>query len=207
MIRLQKSYYELGEVAQDWGLAGADLRYLIANDLIRLCVRQPYGDGQAARLVEIAGDVAGLVLRHGQCSVDTLPGHVMAPAVLRALSVITVDDLLIRQSERTRVEKSILNDARQIASQGPNFRRFEFESVAYDFTDMQAAALQFLFRAARAGEPEQHYHDILRAASSSSLKLAHLFSTRRTWTQIVHRSRGRRGWYVLNPRLVVAMTR
>lgn len=207
MIRLQKSYYELSEVTEAWGLAGADLRYLIANDLIRLCVRQPYVDGKAARLVEIAGDVAGLVLRYGQCGTDTLPSHVIAPAPLRALGVITVEDLLIRQSERVRVEKSILNDARQIASQGPDFRSFSFEGGAYDFTDMQAAALQFLFRAARGGEPEQHYHDILRAASSSSLKLAHLFSTRRSWRHIVYRSKGRRGCYALNPDLVVVMSR
>jgi len=82
---------------------------------------------------------------------------------------------------------------------------FELFGEHYLFTDMQARALNYLFICAVTGDPEQRGAQILVAAGSASLKLSYLFSSRKGWRDIVHSVSGRRGYYMLEPALVVTM--
>ena len=38
-MRLERDSFELSELAERWGVSGADIRYLVANDRMRLSVR------------------------------------------------------------------------------------------------------------------------------------------------------------------------
>lgn len=109
------------------------------------------------------------------------------------------------QEERLRFEESELWISSTGVESDFDFKYFEFDGELWDFTEMQSRALKFLFDCARNGAPEQHYPDILHAASSASSKLGHLFSSRPYWTRIVNKSPGHRGWYLMEPRLVAAL--
>ena len=115
-------------------------------------------------------------------------------------------DLLVRDDARIQFEQEVLGTLGHPEQVPPDFRRFFLGDDLWEFTEMQARSISFLYEAAKRGEPEQHCRKILEAACSASEKIGHLFSTRNDWQEIVLKAPGRRGWYYLEPRLVVAMS-
>jgi len=61
--------------------------------------------------------------------------------------------------------------------------------------------------ATRAGAPDQHYLEILKAAGSASQRISSLFSRKPSWTRLLFKTSGRRGWYYLDPAFVVWLAR
>ncbi len=228
MSRIIKKYYTLDEMTAAWDLPDPDLRYAVENGLLTLSARivglymnvggyevTPegerfailFGNRHMNELVDLCGRDAHTVFRNGSVASRRfcLPGDEYAE-LAREEDVICLQrgDILVRQEERLRFEESELGISGAVGND-IDFRHFEFDGVFWDFTEMQSRALKFLFDCARNGAPEQHYPDILNAASSASSKLGHLFSSRPYWTRIVKKSSGHRGWYLMDSRLVVSL--
>jgi len=229
MSRIIKKYFTLDEMTAAWKLPEPDLRYAVENGLLTLSARivglymnvggyevTPegerfailFGNRKMNELVDLCGRDAHTVFRNGSVASRRfyLPGDEYAE-LAREEDVIHLQrgDLLVRQEERLRFEENELGISSMGVENNIDFKYFEFDGELWDFTDMQSRALKFLFDCARNGAPEQHYPDILNAASSASSKLGHLFSSRPYWTRIVKKSPGHRGWYLMEPRLVVSL--
>jgi hypothetical protein len=229
MSRIIKKYFTLDEMTAAWDLPEPDLRYAVENDLLTLSTRIvgvhmqvggyeitaegeqfaiPYGCRQMDGLVDLCRRDTYALFREGSVSPRRfcLPGYEYAE-LTRDEDVICLQrgDLLVRQGERRQFENNVLGIPSDEPEKGIDFRYFEFDGMYWDFTEMQSRALKFLFDCARNGAPEQHYPDILNAASSASSKLGHLFSSRPYWTRIVKKLPGHRGWCLMEPRLVVTL--
>jgi hypothetical protein len=211
-------------------LSEPDLRYVVENGLLTLSARIvglrmevggfeetpegerfsiPYQNCLMDGLVDLCRWDTYALFRNGSVSPRRfcLPDNEYAELIRDDETVcLQRGDLLVRQIERRRFEASVLQTTGSGQIKNIDFRSFEFDGMLFDFTEMQSRALKFLFECARDGVPEQKFRDILNAASSSSSKLGHLFSSRPLWTRIVKKSPGHRGWYLMDSRLVVSLS-
>ena len=147
------------------------------------------------------------VLRKQACPVTAFvqKGGVITTSECCEDWVVYRDTLLVRADERAHFEATSMSAGAPHANDYDRFLSFELFGEHYLFTDMQARALNYLFICAVTGDPEQRGVQILGAAGSASLKLSYLFSSRKGWRDIVHPVSGRRGYYILEPALVVTM--
>jgi len=229
MNRITKNYFTLDELISIWKLTDPDLRYAVENGLLKLSVRIvgkrmeiggyeempeggrfyiPYERRQMDGLVDLCRQDTFALFRDGSVSTRgfCLPGDELAEFIHdQDIICLQRSDLLVRQEERAQFEKNILRFEERKTGKHIDFRCFEFEGEVFEFTEMQSRALQFLFDSARNGVSEQHHREILDAASSASAKLGHLFSSRPKWTRIIKKAPGRRGWYYMEPGLVLAL--
>jgi len=229
MSRIRKNYFTLDELTGIWNLSEPDLQYSVENGLLTLSVRvvglcMEFGgyeetpDGEAFYVPYERRHMDGLVnlcrkdtytlFREGSVSprVFCLPDENFAKLIRSEDNIrLKRSDLLVRQEERSQFERNALDLKSDDYNKSIDFRSFLFEGELLEFTEMQSRALRFLFDCARSGTPEQHFQEILDAASSASSKLGHLFSSRPGWTRILKKVSGRRGWYYLDPRLVVSL--
>jgi len=229
MNRIVKKYYTLDEMTAAWKLPEPDLRYAVENGLLTLSARIvglrmevggyeltpegkrfsiPHGRRQMDGLVDLCRKDTYALFRDGVVSPRRfcLPRDEYAE-LTRDEDAICLKrrDLLVRQDQRLQFETNELGISSFGLDYNIDFKYFKFDGAFWNFTEMQSRALKFLFDSARAGAPDQRYPDILNAASSASSKMGHLFSSRPYWTQIVKKSPGHRGWYLMEPRLVVAL--
>ena len=230
MGRIKKDYHELDELIARWNLSEADLRYVGENDRLKLSVRI-YGACMIFGTYEVEDDWGAVPVPYKECWFDGIVdltrsavyqlfevGEVRAadfflpngdfarfsnPDEYRA---ICRKNLVVREDERIKFEREELSELGHGEPSPRDFRRFFLGDDLWEFTEMQARSISFLYEAAKRGEPEQHCRKILEAACSASEKIGHLFSTRNDWQEIVLKAPGRRGWYYLEPRLVVAMS-
>ena len=223
-MRLERDSFELSELAERWGLSGADIRYLVANDRMRLSVRilsqaalisgeELTADGEPFWVpVEetIFSGLADLTLRDAFQLVRDGQGHVsylFLPdgqlVTLRNGDIpVSHVDLLVRREHAEMLERELIGvPSRRV--EAPDFRLFVFAGQEFAFTLPQARALEFMLAQTRAGAPDQHHVDILKAVGSSSQRLSSLFSRKPYWTRLLRKTAGRRGWYHLDPEFVV----
>jgi hypothetical protein len=229
MSRIIKKYFTLDEMMAAWKLPEPDLRYAVENGLLTLSARIvgmrmnvggyevtpegerfaiPYGCRQMDGLVDLCRRDTYALFRDGVVSPRRfcLPGNEYAELMRDEDGVrLKRRDLLVRRDERLEFENSVLDTSDLCQEKLIDFGYFKYDGAYWDFTEMQSRALKFLFDSARTGVPDQRYTDILHAASSASSKLGHLFSSRPYWTQIVKKSFGHRGWYLMEPKLVAAL--
>lgn len=229
MSRIRKNYFTLDELTGIWKLSEPDLQYSVENGLLTLSVRVvglcmelggyeetpdgeafyvPYERRQMDGLVNLCRKDTYTLFHEGSVSprVFCLPDENFAKLVRSEDNIcLKRSDLLVCQEERSQFERNTLDIKPEDHNKCIDFRFFLFEDELFEFTEMQSRALRFLFDCARSGTPEQHFQEILTAASSASSKLGHLFSSRPGWTRILKKVAGRRGWYYLDPRLVVSL--
>lgn len=229
-MRIERNCFELAEVAEQWGTTDAEIRYLVANGALTLSVRLV---AQPARLSSMEGmqdgepiwvpfeekvfnGVADLSLRDafrlvrdGQAVVT----HVFLPdsiciSLRRGEGLLLLRaDMLVRRENFDQTERNITKQNGPLERNAFDFRQFVYDEEEFAFTFQQARALEFTLNAARAGAPDQHYLDILKAAGSASQRIGSLFSRKPSWTRLLFKTSGRRGWYYLNPAFVVWLTR
>ncbi|WP_374589117.1 hypothetical protein [Novosphingobium sp.] len=230
MGRIKKDYHELDELIARWNLSEADLRYAVENGKLPLSVRiyaqpmelgayeqeewgqmpVPYHQGVFDGVVDLRRyDIYRLFLEGEVRPCDfSLPdgdyASLMHDSDARA---IRRANLVVREDARIEFEREVLGTLGQAETGKPDFRRFAYAGRVWNFTEMQARGMLFLFESARSGDPEQHFRKILDAAHSGSDKIAHLYSSRRDWNKVILKATGRLGWYFLEPGLVVAMSR
>lgn len=217
---IPREYFTLQEVLADWGISEAELGYVVEMGQLTLSVRI-YGaftvtdrkDRPGRHVPDFEGVVdlgrrdAMRVLRKQACAVPSfgLNGGAVTTPEAGDDWVVDRDALLVRTDERAQFEETIMAAGAPHANDYDRFLSFWHDGRTFLFTDMQARALNFLFICAVTGDPEQRGAHILDAAGSSSAKLSYLFSSRQGWREIVHPVAGRRGYYLLEPSLVVAM--
>ena len=229
MGRIKKDYHELDELIARWNMSESDLRYVVENGKLPLSVRiyarsmelgtyeqEDWGQMPVAYQEVIFDGVADLerydiyrLFLEGEVNPTdfSLPnGDYAKLRYDRDARTIKRADLLVRDDARIQFEQEVLGTLGHPEQVPPDFRRFFLGDNLWEFTEMQARSISFLYEAAKRGEPEQHCRKILEAACSASEKIGHLFSTRNDWQEIVLKAPGRRGWYYLEPRVVVAMS-
>ena len=224
-MRLERDSFELSELAERWGLSRAEIRYLVANDRMRLSVcivAQPAlisgeeltADGEPFWVpVEetIFTGLADLALRDAFRLVRDGEGHV-AHLFLPEEQMLTLRsdegicfshaDLLVRRECAEALEREVLG-VPFAPPEALDFRLFVYDGHEFAFTMPQARALEFMMTQTRAGAPDQHYSGILNAVGSASQRLSSLFSRRPYWSRLLRKTEGRRGWYHLDPEFVI----
>ncbi|WP_223428461.1 hypothetical protein [Tateyamaria pelophila] len=217
---IPREYFTLTEVLADWGISESELNYVVEMGQLTLSVRI-YGpftvidrkDRPGRRNPDFEGVVdlerrdAMRVLRKQSCPVACFlqNGGAVTTSEGGADWIVYRDALLVRADEREQLEATAMAAGAPHANDYDRFLAFELQGKHYLFTDMQARALNYLFICAVTGDPEQRGVHILEAAGSASVKLSYLFSSRRGWRDIVLPVSGRRGFYMLEPALVVSM--
>ena len=230
MGRIKKDYHELDELIARWNLSASDLRYVVENGKLPLSVRiyaqpmelgsyeaedwgqmpVPYHQGTFDGVADLLRyDIYRLFLEgEVKASEFSLPNgeyaSLLNPAEARSIKRA---NLVVREDVRLEFEQAVLGTLSQAEPEKPDFRRFSYAGRIWNFTEMQARGMLFLFEAAKSGDPEQHFRKILDAAHSGSDKIAHLYSSRRDWTKVILKAKGRLGWYFMEPSLVIAMSR
>ena len=222
---LERDAFELSELAEQWGVTGADIRCLVANARMHLSVRilaQPVVLSEQERsaegepfwvpveetvftgLADLALPDAFRLVRDGECEVSCmfLPDGRMV-SLLQAGGVRnTHGDLLLRREHAERLEQELFGSASR-KKEAFDFRMFIYDGQEFAFTLPQARALEFMLTQTRAGAPDQHYLDILKAVGSASQRLSSLFSRKPYWTRLLRKTPGQRGWYALDPDFVI----
>ena len=224
-MRVERDAFELFELAECWGISAADTRFLVANDRMRLSVRLvaqpvliseqeltaegepfwiPAEEAVYTGLADLALRDAFRLVRDGTARVRSLFLPADRMVTLRRDDGIdfTQIDLLVRREHAEALQRDLIGAPleREAAF---DFRLFVFDGDEFAFTVPQARALAFMFEQTRAGAPDQHYLDILKAVGSSSQRLSSLFSRKPLWTRLLRKTGGRRGWYHLDPDFVI----
>ena len=217
---IPREYFTLNEVLADWGISESELGYVVEMGQLTLSVRiygsftAAYGRARSAQLIPDFEGVVDLerrdamrVLRKQACPVTAFvqKGGMISTSECCEDWVVYRDTLLVRADERAHFEATSMSAGTPPAYDYARFLSFELFGGHYLFTDMQARALNYLFICAVTGDPEQRGVQILGAAGSASLNLSYLFSSRKGWRDIVHPVSRRRGYYMLDPALVVTM--
>jgi hypothetical protein len=219
-VLIPREYFTLNEVLTDWGISDSELGYVVEMGQLTLSVRiygsftiadgrdrsgQPIPDFEG--VVDLERRDAMRVLRKQTCPVTVFvqKGRMITTPDGGEDWEVYRDTLLVRADERAHFEATSMAAGAPHANDYDRFLSFDLFGEHYLFTDMQARALNYLFICAVTGDPEQRGVQILGAAGSASLKLSYLFSSRKGWRDIVHPVSGRRGYYMLEPALVVTM--
>lgn len=219
-VLIPREYFTLKEILEDWGISESELGYVVEMGQLTLSVRI-YGSFTVAErhdrpgrcnpdfegVVDLGRRDAMRVLRKQSCEILSfgMNGQAVTTPEGGANWVVYRDALLVRASEREHFEETAMFVGAPHANDYDRFLSFQHYGKLYVFTDMQARALNYLFICAITGDPEQRGVHILEAAGSASMKLSYLFSSRQGWRDIVCTVSGRRGFYMLEPSLVVSM--
>lgn len=224
-MRLERDAFELTELADRWGIAGADIRYLVASNRMRLSVRVvsqpavlharewtaedepifvPVEEKVFSGLGDLALRDAFRLVRDGEGHVT----HLFLPEeqmlTLREDQGICFShvDLLVRRDCAKKIEREVLG-VPAAPPEAFDFRLFVYDGQEFAFTMPQAKALEFMMMQTQAGAPDQHYGEILNAVGSASQRLSSLFSRKPWWSRLLRKTEGRRGWYHLDPDFVI----
>ena len=209
MTRIRKSYFTQEELASEWGLPEADLRYVAENGLLKLSVRvvgafmefgtwEEVEDGEPPMsiphersyyegLVDLYKQDVFALFRDGAVELVHFLRDNGYASLLRDGQVVSVRyrDLLVRDDELQRFEAEVLPTLRVETTSFGDFTDFWHEGRRYRFTPTQAKVLRVLHDAALRGNPWQSGKAVLAAVGSHSLKLGDLFKRRSEWRDLV----------------------
>lgn len=219
MSLIQKEYFRLEEVVRDLELSGSDVIYLAENGHFRLStlvygvlIERGYiedvGDGDWQSIPDSRDWWTGLldlwerdahqILKTGSAEVSSFyapdgrycHSSPSAPAVR-----ITPHDLLVRRSERQRLEGllgqqfgTLLPQQQQTATSfthEPDYRIVQLGGEIYSLGPYQAGVVRILHQAALAGRPWCKGVDILAEIECSTLRMSDLFKSKRGWRKLI----------------------
>ena len=224
-MRLARDSFELSELAERWGISDADIRFLVANDKMRLSVRilaqparvyeqeltaegepcwVPVEEKVFTGLADLALPDAFRLVRDGEAQVaDVFLSNDRCVTLRNGDGLLLrKDDLLVRRERAEALDREVFGVSEERAD-AFDFRMFVYAETEFAFTLPQARALEFMLAQTRAGAPDQHYLEILKAVGSASQRLSSLFSRKPLWRRLLRKAHGRRGWYHLDPRFVI----
>lgn len=224
-MRMMRDAYELAELTDLWSLSAADIRSLVGQGILKLCVRvvaqpalvseqeltaegEPFWVPVEEKSFSGLGDLtlrdAFRLVRDGEGRVTHLflPGTRML-ALRGGEGILFLHaDLLVRPDHAEQVRCNVLGVPRT-EQEAFDFRLFVYDGTEFSFTVPQARALEFMLAQTRAGAPDQHYTEILKSVGSASQRLSSLFSRKPYWTRLLKKTAGHRGWYYLDPDFVI----
>ncbi|MFU8778863.1 MAG: hypothetical protein ACNA7M_14545 [Roseovarius sp.] len=224
-VLIDRDSYELAELADRWDISAADIRFLVFNGKLKLCVRivaraavvsaqeltaegepfwVPIEEKVLTGLAELPLRDAFRLVRDGEGQVGQLFLSGDKMVTLRCDGGISVSlvDLLVRREHAEALERELAGTPAE-QRQAFDYRLFVFDGTEFAFTMSQARALAFMVAQTRAGAPDQHYLDILKSVGSAAHRLSGLFSRKPYWSRLLRKTVGRRGWYHLDPAFVI----
>ena len=224
-MRRIRDAYELAELPDLWDVSWGDVKSLVGQEILKPSVRvvaqravlhaeERTAEGEAfwvpaeekvySGLADLTYPDAFGMLRDGEAYVTQLllPGPAMLTLCSREGLRYTQADLLVRCDHAEQLQQEVIG-LPLIEKEAFDFRLFFYNDIEFAFTLPQARALEFMLEQTRAGAPDQHYTEILKAVGSSSQRLSSLFSRKPYWTRILKKTVGHRGWYHLDPEFVV----
>lgn len=225
MSLIEKEYFTLAEVIDALGMPWTDIIYLAENGHLRLSVlvfQLPVDWGYCDNvgqdnfdragledpsnltgLVDLGDRDAHLILKNGSAAVEDFkakPKEYCNIAERARPQTFKKEDLLLRRSERTRLESLIR--AKPAAKRGEYFthshgyREITINGHRISLGPRQADVVRQLHEAALAGNPWRNGKELLRNAGSESNRMHDLFKSKRLeWPLIIDSDR--RGLYRL----------
>lgn len=226
MSMIEKEYFTLAEVVEALGMPWTDVIYLAENGHLRLSVlvfrlpvqcgfceqiaegdwdHFPYEDpSHLTGLVDLGDQDAHMILKNGSSAVEHFkakkPNEYCSIAEEARPRTFKKEDLLLRRSERTRLESLIKAKSpgkrAEYFSHSPSYRELTVNGVRIILGARQANVIKQLHEAALAGNPWQNGKELLKNARSGSNRMHDLFKSKKAELPLLIDS-DRRGLYRL----------
>lgn len=225
MAGIQKDYFGLDELEEQWGAPRRDLAYLAENGLMSVSVRLygvrleqgiyeevdqgqwcsvPVNQGLFHGLQDVRPQDAYRLFREGSIKLDRFdaPKDKYCVVVQPEDGILVKnDELVVRRDERIRVETQYSLGGPQrpfeaLFEQHNDFAEVVVGDQTYMLGQIQARVVRILYEAATSGSPWQYGKAVLAEAGSSCTRLSDLFKTQPEWRKLIQSDR--RGRYRLN---------
>jgi len=225
MAGIEKEYFSLEEIENQWGIPHRDLVYLAENGLLKVSVRL-YGvhlengsieeddDGQWFSVPEERVWFDGLqdlrkhdvyrLFHEGELQIDSFDGPYQGyTSVLHPEGGVSIkrDELVVRREERDRAasKHGLGGVARSTANhfeQRNNFAEVTLGDTTYTLGPIQAQVVRILYEAATTEFPWLHGQRVLADAGSKCTRISDLFKRQPEWRKLIQSDK--RGKYRLN---------
>ncbi len=213
MVRIEKMYFSLREVAKRWGVRKRDLAYMAENGELRTSVHLidvhlergllEIEHGQELRILTDRSWFTGLLdlqvrdavaaLRCGEAEVVYFQTECNEYAALIAPSIyvtVKAKQLVIRRCERDRVEAGYGEAGNTVAEgiafqHSHDFRNVRLGDLELMLGSMQAKVVQRLHETANAGAPWCAGKVVLADAGATSNRMSDVFKSQPRWRDLI----------------------
>jgi len=218
MVRIEKMYFTMKEIARRWGVRRRDLVYMIENGEMRVSTRLesarlergtieiergqefriPYEQEWFSGIIDLRRRDAYHIFREGIAELVYLhaDGDEYAAVIEPTPSVVVrIEHLVVRRDERDRVE-ALHASAGQTVAEGIGFQHSaDYRNVRLGTIEMalgavQAQVIRLLHRAALSDSPWCDGKTLLSEAGATSLRMSDVFKSQKQWRHVI-RSDGR----------------
>jgi len=208
MVRIDKLYFTLKEVAERWQVKMDDLAYVAENGDLRVSVRLynvhleegiyeldtrnghpyriPFDQSRFSGLQDLTSCDAHRAFRYGEAQVTHFhaPGDAYVEIIEPSDSVIVqLPQLLIRREERDRVEAEHDRAGNSVADgiafqHDEDFRNLRLGQLRVTLGRLQGAVVKHLYEAARSGDGWCFGKSVLAAVGSTSNRMSDVFKSK-----------------------------
>jgi hypothetical protein len=229
MVRIEKLYFDLDEVAERWRVRMPDLAYMAENGELQVSVRLynvrleegvyehdtrdghrhriPFDQSWFSGLQNLTACDAHKVFRYGGARVDCFdaPGEAYIEIIEPSEAVaVQLQQLLIRREERDRIEAAHQQDGNTVAEgiafqHDDDFRHVRFGDLRVTFGRVQAAVMKRLYEASLSGDGWCFGKTLLAEVGSATKRMSDVYKSKPIWTSFIE-SDGR-GRYRFRARL------
>ena len=199
MAHIKKEYFKLQKVIESLKLELDDIGYLAENGHIRLSalvfdvpIAGGSGEETVTGIIDLREKDAHSIISRGHCDIRHFglgPDEFHEVNESAKAPVVSVQDLILRQSEVDRLSGSIIDSPTSLVD--PTFRHdvgyrsVEIQKLQFFLGKLQANVVKQLHQAAIAGQPWQRGTDLLLNARCSSLRMVDLFKSKHDWRVLV----------------------
>ena len=220
MVRIDKMYFTVKEVARRWGVRKCDIAYLVENDELKVSTRLegarlergtlevangqsfkiPYQQDWFSGILDLRRSDAYRVFRDGQARIVHFDAEEQeyAAVVEPAVSVdVRLEHLVIRRCERDRVEACHGDNGNTVADgiafqHDADYRNVRLGSTEMALGAVQAQVVRALHEAALTDQPWLDGKRVLSEAGATSMRMSDVFKSKKGWRDlIVSDGRGR----------------
>jgi hypothetical protein len=212
MVRIEKLYFDLDEVAERWRVRIPDLAYMAENGELRVSVRLynvrleegvyehdtrdghphriPFDQSWFSGLQDLTACDAHSAFRDGEVRVVHFdaPGDAYV-AVMEPTDFVTVrrSQLVIRREERDRIEAEHGRSGKSVADgiafhHDEDFRDLRVGQRRVTLGRLQGAVVRHLYEASRSGDGWCFGKQVLAAVGSTSKRMSDVFKSKPEWT-------------------------
>ena len=211
---IDKEYFTLEEVVEEFAVPWRDITYLAENGHLRLSVlvytvfvevghveqicadewvHQPDEDHWLTGLVDLCDRDAHLILKNGSAEVGhfkAAPNKYCSLADRSRPLIFKTSDLLLRKAERQVLDKLIKSSPEiekvQPFAHSDDYGKVTIDGRMFSLGERQAMVVRRLHEAALAGQPWQNGKALLQNARSQSTRLHDLFKSKGPdWHQLI----------------------
>jgi hypothetical protein len=213
MVVIEKHYFDLDEVSARWGLRIRDIGYLAENGDLRVSTRLegvrlergiieierdrefriPHEREWFSGIVDLRRGDAFRIFRYGRA--DVAHFHAEADEYTDAIEpnpsiAVQLDHLVIRRSERERIEALNVAAGRTVAEgigfqHSADYRNVRLGTFEIAFGVVQAHVISILHRAALTDSPWRDGKVILAEAGATSRRMSDVFKSQSRWRQVI----------------------